>query len=160
MKRSRELERLIRYARRHGVGVRFVKHEKMSEHSPGAVAYYSIDDRKIFISKIITGKWDQLYTLAHEIGHAIDFDGMTQKEFRFNRKAVGAANYVMKYRPRIARKYRKALKTIVLQNEIYAFENGEEVLSLLNIRIPKKWMEANKQDTLRAYRALFSARRF
>jgi hypothetical protein len=160
MKRSRDFQRLVRYARRHGVGVRFVDHEKMGDHAPGAVAYYAIDQRKIFLSKALRTNFDCIYTLAHEIGHAMDFDGMTKKQFRFNRKAVGAANYVINFRPRIAKKYRLALKQIVLQNEIYAFENGEEVLSLLKIKLPKKKMESDKQDTLRAYRRLFSARRF
>jgi Tfp pilus assembly protein PilZ len=153
---KRDFERLRNYARRRGIGVRFVKHEKViRDHTKNTLAWFSINGNQIFLSDILKRVYlgHMIHILAHEIGHALDFDSMTDKERKLQLKVTTFASYYMKMKkkPVIGRRLLSTVRKEVLYTENVAFDIGEDVLRHLSIRLSKKLMVASRKETINAY---------
>lgn len=149
---------LRRHARRSGVRVVFRSRERFKLNSPGTVASYHPPTRTVSILKKKWGKRDLVYTLAHELGHAEDFD----MNYRTTPKILSSAmtlfhmyaNGEIKLHP----KHKPGFRKFILGLEIAAFDRGDKILEELGICLPLAWTQNQRSDTLGAYRSIFRRR--
>lgn len=143
------------------VHVRFVSRKWMNAHcSRYTLAFYHPPTRRIRIVSSLKKKPHELiYTLAHELGHAVDFDGMNKKEYKFTCKATALSNLVASGDVLVKKSQLPHIRDFVLDGEKVAFENGDDILRILEIPITKS-LRTLKKDTMSAYRRLYSPSRF
>lgn len=145
-------------ARQLGVRVTFRSRERFKLNSPGTVASYHPPTRTISILRKKWGKRDLVYTLAHELGHVIDFDKQPKKKLPLHGKALTLFHMYANNEVMLHPKHKSAFRQYILGLETAAFDEGDKVLEELGIRLPSGWMQGQRSGTLRAYRSIFRRR--
>lgn len=149
---------LRRHARRIGVRVVFRSRSRFKLNSPGTVACYHPPSRTVSILKKKWKKRDLVYTLAHELGHAADFDRKPKKKFPAHGKAMTLFHMYANGEIRLHPKFKPDFRKYILGLETAAFDEGDRILRVLGIRLPPTWTQGQRADTLRAYRSIFRRR--
>lgn len=160
-KSERDFLKLRELARKMDIRVRFVSRKWMTRRIARytLAAYHPPTRRIMIVSSMKRRPRELVYTLAHEMGHAVDFDGMTAREFKQNGKATVLSNMVSSGQIEIPKHQLKHIRDFVLEGERVAFENGEELMEQLDISVTAQHCQL-KKDTMKAYRRLFSPSRF
>jgi hypothetical protein len=149
---------LLRHARREGIRVLSVASKRFRLNAPGTVACYHPPSRTIAIVKKRWGKRDKIYTLAHELGHAADFDKKPKKKMPLHKKALTLFHMYANGQVRLHPKYKPDFRKYILGLETAAFDEGDRILEELGISLPPDWMRDQRSGTLRAYRSIFRRR--
>lgn len=141
-----------------GVRVVFRSRARFRLNSPGTVASYHPPTRTVSILKKKWGKRDLVYTLAHELGHAGDFDRKPKKKLGFHSKALTLFHLYANGEIKIHPKFKPDFRKYILGLETAAFDEGDRILKVLGIRLPQVWTQEQRTGTLRAYRSIFRRR--
>lgn len=149
---------LRRKARQMGVRVIFRSWQRFRLNSPGTVACYHPPTRTVSILKKKWKKQDLVYTLAHELGHAADFDKKPKKKLPLHGKALTLFHMYANGEIKLHPKYKPDFRNYILGLETAAFDEGDMILEELGIRLPIGWMQGQRVGTLRAYRSIFRRR--
>jgi len=158
MSRSGDLKKLKDYARSKKVKVRF-----RSKFPLGGIflnGTYNIPNRTVTLSSDFKKKKCRhhrlIYTLAHELGHAADFDKMGKRVHYRTVQSVGVFVMWCMGEIYIPKKYLRILRRIIVDMEERAYDEGEKILRRLKIEVPAKWAALNRKRSVGSYRRAFS----
>lgn len=150
------LKKFRKYAKDNELTLRIVSRESISKKIDYAIAYYEYDSRKICLSKTLvdTKNIDELiYTLAHEFGHAADFDNLTKTQLARMINATKLFQFARQF-DCAAPKY---LKDMIILREKQANAYGRTILKELCIDIKKSVLNYYDKESIRSYRDLISS---
>jgi hypothetical protein len=126
------VKKLRAFARSIGVQLRIFENNK-TLHKQGYVACFNIETRVILVNKkACADNYRFIYTIAHEIGHAMDLDKETPEGLRA--LSEGWAKYTQ-----IANsgaKVPKLVQEFVLDRELRAFAEGDKILEQIGVQLP------------------------
>ena len=126
------ITKLRRFAKKIGVQLRIFEHNK-SLHKQGYLASYNVYTRVILVDKKAFSSNEKLiYTIAHELGHAVDLD----KEPPECLKAL--SDGLIKYAEMSNAGVRvpKPVQEFVLDRERRAFLEGDSILEQIDVQLP------------------------
>ena len=140
---DRAFGRLRRRANKLGVRVQFKSRKHFRLNSPGTVASYHPPTRVISILKKKWSKRDLIYTLAHELGHVMDFDKIPKKKHRFHSLALTLFHLYARGEVRLHPKHKPDFRKYILGLETAAFDEGDCLVYELRIPLSRIGCTAN-----------------
>lgn len=152
-KNSASIKKLKLFARNAGLSMRSAGKKHFNNHAPGAVAYYNHAFKIIrFCDEYITSHDELMYTLAHEMGHALDFSRAGKKECKLFCKALQYSNYMLDNNIHIP----IILRDFLILREHRASDIGEKILKHLNIKLDSRNMKRWRNESIRSYKKILS----
>lgn len=146
------VKKLRQYAKKKGVRVRF--NRRVPLYAAGS---YRAVRNVIYLSPKLKGP-ALVCTLAHELGHALDFLSMKKRIWRMNVMVSGAFNFWYAGRFYIPKKNVRTMRDLIISREELAWDMGEDVLDELGIDVDRKFLKKQRREAVRTYRQLFSQR--
>jgi hypothetical protein len=156
MRRS-DLQKLKAYAKSKKIRVRF-----SAKHPLGIMklsGYYNIPARVVTLSPDLKTHREErhlIHSLAHELGHASDFDDMGKRECYRHMQCVGLFNMWRFGEVFVSKKYLRKLRRVIVDLEEAAWTRGENILKKLKIEMDEVWMKKSRTKFVGTYKKVFS----
>jgi hypothetical protein len=158
---EQKISKLRRYAKRCGIKVKFLDSKKMNpiksvKRQIKFMGTYNCQTRILSISSELKRRpFSFIYTFAHELGHALDFDNMSSRRLKWEMEMLLAAKYIMYMKPKVRKETKQVVREAFLEMERAASTNGEQILSSLGIKIPVWKLEYARMENLDTYQRMF-----
>lgn len=133
---------LRKFAKSIGVQIRLFDNNK-TMYKQGYKACYNIQTRVVLLNKkSCSSKEEIVYTIAHELGHAIDLDKETPAGLEALKTGWERYTQIANSGKRVPR----PVQDFVLEREHAAFAEGNKVLLQLGINLPGDLRETLEQE--------------
>jgi hypothetical protein len=157
MSYSKDFRKLRSFANEYNFSVRFIGKKSLSKDITGAIGLYRVTTRTIWLSRTISNRPHiLLYTLAHELGHALHFDLMSKKELKTRLACSGLFNAWTRGEVILSKSNISYLCQAVMSGEEIACDYGDIIIRDLGLKLPQRTMERERNNGLQAYEDLFS----